>query len=200
MNNYIGYAPEYIWGLGACFALSAIVRSPVLFGVASALSASVLYFFRGPVVPIKEPNERVLYSPCEGTVMFATPRHVAVFLSPLNLHVQVFPASGTIESVVHKEGEFNAAYLFEKSQFNERVETVLATTHVGRVRIVQYAGQLARRIVSFFKAGETAKSLQPMGLIKLGSRVDLILEDPDSPLRTVVLTGQKLRMGDILFA
>jgi phosphatidylserine decarboxylase len=117
-----------------------------------------------------------MISPCNGRVLkikeHGTHIQISVFLNIHNIHVQYSPISGKILSILHKEGEFHPAYLFEKSQYNERVETTLGT-EFGNITVVQIAGQVARRIVSFLEKGQSVERGEPLGLIKFGSRVDI---------------------------
>ena len=111
-----------------------------------------------------------------------------------NVHVQYAPLGGRVKSITHKAGEFHPAYFFEKSQYNERVETILETA-VGDIKVVQLAGQVARRIVSFLNVGEEIARGQPIGLIKFGSRVDMWI--PSANINKIhVKEGDRLRIGE----
>lgn len=94
-----------------------------------------------------------------------------------------------------KEGEFNMAHFFEKSNYNERLETVISNTIFGKVKILQIAGLLARSIVTFYT--KVAQSV-PMGLIRLGSRVDIILNDNKKYHLIPLKPGDKIKIGDSL--
>jgi phosphatidylserine decarboxylase len=94
---------------------------------------------------------------------------VIAFLSPLNMHTQKCPASGTVVSITHKPGEFNPAYILQKTELNERTTTVFATKY-GLVTVIQVAGQLARRIVTMVQPGDDVDVGKTFGLIKAGSQ------------------------------
>lgn len=158
------------------------------------------YFFRSaPPPPPSGPQD--ILSPAEGTVLRTLPLAnnrilVSIFLSPLNVHVQYAPITGIIRRIQYKPGEFHPAYMFEKSSYNERVETDLETA-AGPIKIIQLAGMLARRIVSFYKEGDRIERGEPFGLIKFGSRVDLIV--PAGSGELAVREGDEVRVGTPLF-
>jgi phosphatidylserine decarboxylase len=177
MRNYITYAPELIIITLLLFAISFYYQSLALFSFTSIILFASLYFYRGACVVI-DPAKDILTSPCEGTIIHigreADSLRISTFLNVHNRHVQYFPLDGTITDIVHKPGEFNPAYFFEKSMFNERTETTIMT-HVGPVKIIQIAGQIARRICGFHQRGAYVGKGEPLGLIKFGSRVDVIV-------------------------
>ena len=113
---------------------------------------------------------------------------VAIFMSPLDVHVNRFPLDGKVVSVRHVPGGHIPA--FDKdSDRNERVETILDTP-LGRVKVVQIAGTVARRIVPYIQAGQPAQKGARMGLIRFGSRCDLYI--PIGKARWTVRLGQQL--------
>ena len=111
----------------------------------------------------------MVFSACDGTVVACSDTEVIAFLSPLDMHSQKIPMSGTIRSITHKPGEFNPAFLLEKTEFNERTTTVIDTP-CGEITVVQVAGQVARRIVTMVKVGDRVEVGQTFGLIKAGSQ------------------------------
>lgn len=165
-----------------------------------AVLVLLLIFFRGWRGQVNG-DEDAIVSPCDGKVLRVIEHRdlgytqVAVFLNLHNIHVQYMPMDGIVKSIRHKNGEFHPAYLFEKSSLNERTETVLATD-IGDVTIVQLAGLVARRIVSLTDVGRAVSKGDPLGLIKLGSRVDIWL--PSSTTKVDALQGQRVRIGDVI--
>jgi phosphatidylserine decarboxylase len=112
---------------------------------------------------------------------------LSIFMSPKDVHVNRFPLDGTVVSVTHVSGGHIPA--FDKdSHLNERVVTVLDTA-VGRVKVIQIAGTVARRIVPYISGGEPAVKGVRFGLIRLGSRCDLLVP-PGSVRWTVQLKQQ----------
>jgi phosphatidylserine decarboxylase len=206
MNTYIHHAPEAIWIPLFIVVLAQLADSATGVFLGIGLFALLLAFYRGATFPKRyqalPPN--VLTAPCDGKLLRVVHHptiqqtQIAIFLNIHNIHVQYVPISGTLTSIVHKPGEFHPAYLFEKSSLNERVETTLSTS-VGDVRIVQIAGLVARRIVSFHSAPTYVHRSDPLGLIKFGSRVDIWL--PTSAIQTFLTPtepGTRIRIGDPL--
>jgi phosphatidylserine decarboxylase len=208
MNTYIHHAPEAIWVPLLIVVLAQLADSPSGVFLGIGLFALLFAFYRGATFPEHHqplpPN--VLISPCDGKLLRVVHHptihqtQIAIFLNIHNIHVQYVPISGTLTSIVHKPGEFHPAYLFEKSSLNERVETTLSTP-VGNVRLVQIAGLLARRIVSFHSSHIPTYLHRgdPFGLIKFGSRVDIWL--PTSAIQTFLTStepGTRIRIGDPL--
>ena len=103
---------------------------------------------------------------------------MAVFMSPLDVHVNRAPAAGRIERIEHRTGKgrrrgpFRPAYTKE-SQFNERVRSVHQLENGDRIELTQISGSLARTIVPFLLDGDAVRRGQRIGMIRLGSRVDL---------------------------
>ena len=98
---------------------------------------------------------------------------VSIFMSPLDVHVNRAPISGTVEGVVHSTGKFLAVNTFEAGLVNEKAETVIQGTI--RVKMIQIAGFLARRVITNVDPGEAVRAGQEVGLINLGSQVTMIL-------------------------
>lgn len=148
-------------------------KLPYLYIVSFLVLLIILVFYRKNRAPI-DSRENVIVYPCEGKVLkiLKDDNHltIVVFLNVNNVHIQYFPYKGKIYSQKHKEGEFYPAYMFEKSEFNERTETILATKY-GHIHVHQIAGLVARRIVSFHNTGDSVNKGDPMGLIKFGSQV-----------------------------
>src|SRR5882724_1182408 len=140
------------------------------------------YFFRNPKrVPPDEPN--IIVSPADGKVTKvgaldpADPQSaqiVSIFLSPLDVHVNRSPIAGKISDVTYTEGRFINAMSPEASVLNEQ-NAVTVRNDVIEVVFKQIAGLIARRIVFWRKAGDTVGLGELVGLIKFGSRTDIIV-------------------------
>jgi phosphatidylserine decarboxylase len=144
---------------------------------ATALAAGMLWFFRDPEREIAE--GRVI-SPADGVVQSVMPwkdgrTRVAIFMSPLNVHVNRAPLAGTISSVEHVPGGFVPAFNKE-SENNERVVWHF-DTDLGDIEMVQIAGAVARRIVPYVPRGCKVEQGDRIGLIRFGSRVDVYLPE-----------------------
>lgn len=108
---------------------------------------------------------------------------VSTFMNIHNVHVNRMPLDGTIASIVHHIGGHVPAFTKE-SDSNERV-IFLIKTDIGLMKIVQIAGTVARRIVPYVKQGTIAKKGEKIGLIRLGSRVDVYL--PEKRIKELVI-------------
>jgi phosphatidylserine decarboxylase len=98
---------------------------------------------------------------------------ISTFMNVYNVHVNRMPIDGKIKKIDHISGLHLPAFKKE-SEKNERV-IILVDTEIGPVKIIQIAGTLARRIVTYIKEGDRIKKGDRMGIIRLGSRVDVFL-------------------------
>jgi phosphatidylserine decarboxylase len=117
-------------------------------------------------------------------------------MSPLNVHVNRIPASGRVAYKKYYPGKFLPAYRDKASTDNEQMHLGIATGK-GPVLVKQIAGLVARRIVCHPQVGEEVRAGQRMGLIKLGSRLDVLM-----PLewKVTVSPGQAVRAGETAIA
>ena len=145
----------------------------------------VLQFFRSPHRQIHPEDDSLVYTPADGKVVVIEKTfepeflktecwQVSVFMSPLNVHINRNPVSGTVEYLKYHSGKYLVAWHPKSSTENERFTTSYASSK-GKVLIRQIAGALARRIVNNLKEGQAVKQSQEMGFIKFGSRVDIFL-------------------------
>jgi len=143
-----------------------------------------LYFFRDPDRSTPG-GANLIIAPADGKVVLVQDvvdtefvhgdaRQVSIFMSPLNVHVNRFPISGTVGYFCYFPGESLVAFDDKASLRNER-------THIGvqnssqRVLFKQIAGFVARRIVAELQVGDRVAAGQRFGMIKFGSRVDVIM-------------------------
>nr|WP_299074635.1 phosphatidylserine decarboxylase family protein [uncultured Allomuricauda sp.] len=145
----------------------------------------ILQFFRNPKRPIT-PNFNEILAPVDGKVVVVEEveepeyfkgkrRQVSIFMSPLNVHVTRYAASGTVTYSKYHPGKYLVAWHPKSSTENERTTVVLHTPKFGEIGYRQIAGALARRIVNYAEEGEQVTQGQDAGFIKFGSRVDLLL-------------------------
>ncbi|MGP4115344.1 phosphatidylserine decarboxylase [Streptomyces sp. 4N509B] len=158
----------------------------------TALAAGMLWFFRDPE---REISQGRVISPADGVVQSIVPWHdgrtrVAIFMSPLNVHVNRAPLAGTVTSVEHVPGGYVPAF-DKESENNERVVWRL-DTELGEIEMVQIAGAVARRIVPYVTQGTKVEQGQRIGLIRFGSRVDVYLPQGVEP---AVEVGQRTTAG-----
>jgi phosphatidylserine decarboxylase len=152
----------------------------------------MLWFFRDPE---RVPGEGRVISPADGVVQSIDPwpdgrTRLAIFMSPLNVHVNRAPLAGTVISVDHIAGGFAPAFN-KDSDKNERVVWHFDTA-LGDIELVQIAGAVARRIVPYLAAGAKVAQGERIGLIRLGSRVDVYLPEGVTPAVTV---GERTTAG-----
>ena len=100
---------------------------------------------------------------------------VSVFMSPLNVHANWFPADGRVDYVAHHRGRFLSAYLPKASTDNERSTIGIVMNNGRRIVVRQIAGAMARRIVTYASPGQKADIDDHLGFIKFGSRVDVLV-------------------------
>jgi phosphatidylserine decarboxylase len=167
-------------------------RAAVLAVPATALAAGMLWFFRDPE---REITRGRVIAPADGVVQSIIPWHdgrtrVAIFMSPLNVHVNRAPLAGTVMSVEHIPGGFVPAFNKE-SENNERVVWHF-DTELGDIELVQIAGAVARRIVPYLPEGTKVEQGERIGLIRFGSRVDIYLPEG---VEVAVEAGQKTTAG-----
>jgi len=149
------------------------------------LTGGMLWFFRDPE---RAPGAGRVLSPADGVVQSIDPwadgrTRVAIFMSPANVHVNRAPVAGTVTSVEHVAGGFVPAFNKDSDQ-NERVVWHFESP-LGDLEMVQIAGAVARRIIPYVPAGTKVAQGERVGLIRLGSRVDVYLPAGIDPAVTV---------------
>ena len=141
-----------------------------------------LNFFRVPK-RVFERKDGVVYSPCDGKVVVIEETtenefykdkriQVSIFMSPLNVHNQVYPIGGDVKYTKYHPGKFLAAWHPKSSTDNERSTVVVENDKIS-ILFRQIAGAVARRIITYSKVEDTVKAADEFGFIKFGSRVDL---------------------------
>jgi phosphatidylserine decarboxylase len=167
------------------------------------LAAFFLWFFRDPerVIPS---TPGLIVSPADGlvteTVSISTPagerQRVSIFLNVFDVHVNRAPIAGTITSADYQKGKFINAMNPACSEVNERNVVVLTGEGI-EIIFKQIAGLLARRIVFPFKIGDQVERGQRVGMMKFGSRTDVILPG-DAKIQVKV--GQRVKGGSSIIA
>ena len=149
------------------------------------LFATIVQFFRSPVLHISK-NESQVLCPADGKVVvieetdepeFLKDRRIqlSVFMSPVNVHVNRNPISGVVKYFKYHPGKYLVAWHPKSSTENERTTVVTENSEGTQVLFRQIAGALARRIVWYVKEGDVVEQGQQFGFIKFGSRVDIFL-------------------------
>jgi len=155
-----------------------------LFAVSAFIVIFSLNFFRDPDRTPPQ-NENVIVSPADGKVLIikdvfekrflnSEAQQISIFMSPLNVHVNRIPISGTVDYLNYVEGDYLVAYHDKADSANERSEIGISSNH-GKVLFTQVAGFVARRIIYDIKEGDQVKMGKRFGMIKFGSRVDVIV-------------------------
>jgi phosphatidylserine decarboxylase len=180
-----------------------LVRLGVLGAIVLVVGAFASWFFRDPE---RTPPDRegVVLSGADGKVVEVGEgpaphapgsgyKRVAVFMSPLNVHVNRAPVEGEVTVVKHTAGDYHAAFSDYASEHNERNLIVFADKQ-GRLHgMVQIAGYLARRIVCRLHPHDPVLIGQRVGIIMFGSRVDHFMP-PE--YRVMVTVGQHVKAGE----
>ena len=167
------------------------------------LAAFFLWFFRDPQRAIPA-GDGLILSPGDGkvteTARIETPggprQRVSIFLSVFDVHVNRSPIGGVLSRVEYRKGQYLNAMNPASAERNEQ-NTVTVRGEGMEVTFKQIAGLLARRIVFNFKEGDRVQAGQRVGLIKFGSRVDVLLP-PQAAL--LVQVGQRVKGGSSVLA
>jgi phosphatidylserine decarboxylase len=166
-------------------------------------------FFRDPVrvTPVRE---GIVVAPADGRISMVTqvlppaelalgdrplPR-ISIFMSVFNCHVNRSPVAGRIDRIAYRPGTFINAELDKASEDNERNSLVISTPN-GRIGVIQIAGLVARRIVSFVREGQSIGAGERFGMIRFGSRLDVYLPEGTKAL---VSEGQTAVAGETILA
>jgi phosphatidylserine decarboxylase len=200
------------WPLVAAIALCLFLGKPwcLLAVVPLVLLIWLISFFRDP--PRQIPTDpQAIVAPADGTVADITTLseynfigrpsiRVGIFLSIFNVHINRAPTAGRVLETHYHPGEFNDARRPECAERNEFMW--IGMERLGqpqnRFAVRQISGLLARRIVCTLRLGQTVTCGEKFGMIKLGSRTELIL--PADAAEITVRVGDKLRAGSDIVA
>ena len=194
-----------------CMAVSAAAMIfPPVAKIAFLLTAATallftLYFFRDPKRKTSD-EKRIIVAPADGKIILVQKHSetvsgkpstlVSIFMSPFNVHVNRIPLSGKVTHLRYHSGQFLMAFDPRSVESNEKMEISISNGEI-ELRFSQVSGFLARRIVCQLQKGESVTIGKRFGMIKFGSRVDLILP----PSATVLVEpGQRTRAGETIIA
>ena len=150
-----------------------------IFAITLILTAMLLvfvtYFFRNPIRVLEVDDPDFLIAPADGKVVVVEPTmeneyfheerlQVSIFMSPFNVHANWYPIEGTILVSEHQKGRHKGAWLPKSSTENERSLVVIETPDKVRIAVRQVAGAMARRIVTYAKAGKQSHRNTHLGL------------------------------------
>lgn len=196
---------------GYYYALASIAVAVLIAWLASppwavlplAFGAFFLWFFRDPERTIPD-TPGAIVSPADGKVtdivaveLNGRPHtRISIFLNVFDVHVNRSPAAGTIAAAEYRKGQFKNAMGAECSECNEQ-NIVTLDTESGRLVFKQIAGLLARRIVFTRKIGDHVERGERIGMMKFGSRMDVIFA-PDAAVQVKV--GDRVAGGTSVLA
>ena len=168
------------------------------------LTFFVLWFFRDPERDTPQDLNLIIssadgkvclideaYPPEELPMEAEKMKRICVFMNVFNVHVNRSPIQGRVENIVYKKGQFLNASLDKASDKNERSSLILNSKNGAKIIVVQIAGLIARRILSFISSSDQLNQGERFGLIRFGSRVDIYM-----PLDAV----EKCKVGDKVVA
>ncbi|GFO96583.1 phosphatidylserine decarboxylaseprecursor-related protein [groundwater metagenome] len=158
------------------------------------LALFFIIFFRDPErTPAGDEDDAV--SPADGRVISIKDPKLCIFMNIHNVHVNRAPLGGTVMEIDYRPGGYIPAFN-KDSDVNER-NHVIINTEYGNLELMQIAGVLTRRIVSFISEGSQVKRGERIGMIRFGSRVDMII--PEVYYYTVDV-GDKVKAGETIIA
>jgi phosphatidylserine decarboxylase len=177
----------------------------------AALLLLIVSFFRNPRRTIPA-GSGIVVAPADGKVVdVAEIEHddfldgpavrIAIFLSIFNVHINRAPAAARVIGLAYKPGEFLNAMRPESAERNESLWIGLqqASPPHRRMAVRQVSGLIARRIVCRLRPGESVDRGEPFGMIKLGSRTELIVPREEG-LAVLASVGQKVHAGETILA
>lgn len=169
---YVYQSPLWLW-------VTILVPLTIMFGI-------VVNFFRYPERTFQGDELHDVIAPSDGTIVtieevfepdyFKDKRiQISIFMSLTNVHAQWCPLNGIVMKSEHEDGRFKKANLPKSSTENER-STIVIKSDAGPIILMrQVAGAVARRIVTYVKAGDKSEINGELGFIKFGSRIDVFL-------------------------
>ncbi|NUN69736.1 MAG: phosphatidylserine decarboxylase family protein [Bacteroidetes bacterium] len=195
-----------ILGLGAYYFIDQVIVKSLLIAVSAILFVFTLNFFRDPE-RTPPAGDHLILSPADGTVIKieevveeryikGDSKLVCIFMSPVNVHVNRNPISGTVGYYEYVKGEYFAAFEDKASLKNEQTHIGMENSY-GKVFFKQIAGFVARRIVADLKVGDSMERGKRFGMIKFGSRVDIYVP---KHAEIKVVMNQKTVAGETVIA
>lgn len=193
----------YALGMALVAALLWWLAAPIFAGVALLFVAFFLWFFRDPERAIPS-APGLIVSPADGKVTDISSTQfngkpctrISIFLSVFDVHVNRSPVSGTIKEIVYKKGQFGNAMGASSADANE--QNIVTVEGEGMILVFkQIAGLLARRIVFTKKTGDQLFRGERVGMIKFGSRTDVIFP---VPAELKIKVGDRVKGGASVLA
>ena len=186
------------------FSIILTLVSQIASTIGFAITFFILWFFRDPKRDTPQDPNLIIssadgkvclideaYPPKETPLKEEKMKRICVFMNVFNVHVNRSPIQGDAQHIIYKTGQFLNASLDKASDKNERNSLVIKTENGTQIVVVQIAGLIARRILSFISPNQRLLQGQRFGLIRFGSRVDIYM-----PLNAV----EKCKVGDKVVA
>src|ERR1700756_842689 len=177
--------------------------------IGTALTIWCALFFRDParVTPVQD---GIVVAPADGRISMIAQvlppaelglgdrplLRISIFMSVFNCHVNRSPVAGRIDRIAYRPGIFINAELDKASEDNERNSLVISTAN-GRIGVVQIAGLVARRIVSFVREGQSIGAGERFGRVRFGSSLDVYLPEGT---KSLISEGQTAVAGETILA
>ncbi len=208
IKSFMGRIHPEGWKFFLIFFISSLLFLNLLIPISIIgfiFSFFTLWFFRDPNREIPYGHDLVIssadgkvclidkaYPPAEVGMDSNQMLRICVFMNVFNVHINRSPIRGNIENIFYKKGHFFNASLDKASEKNERSSMVIKSNAGKKLVVVQIAGLIARRIVSFVSDGQNLDAGERFGLIRFGSRVDIYM-----PLSTTIQcsVGDKVVAG-----
>ena len=183
-----------------------LIVSFILITISFIVFAILYNFFRIPKRE-HEHNENFIYSPADGKIVAiekttheAFPNEevnfISIFMSITDVHINFSPISGTIVEKKYFSGKHLVAYNPKSSEKNEQTYVIIKNNKK-KILVRQVAGILARRIINNWEIGEKINQFEELGMIKLGSRVDIITPNK---INIKVWLGQQVYAKETILA
>ena len=183
--------------------IAALLGAGLTTFVLSALTVFCLYFFRDPDRILPQ-GEDVIVCPADGRIIqidrefddrFINQQvyKVSVFMSIFDVHVNRLPFAGKIAKISYFAGKFYSANTSRGGLENEKCVLTVETERRGNYAVIQVAGLLARRIVCWAEPNDELERGQRYGLIRFGSRVDILLPEG---VQLEIAVGQRVKAGE----
>jgi phosphatidylserine decarboxylase len=211
--GYDNAIPMLLIGFSVIFLAALFLKgyaSVITISIGAIIVFFTLWFFRDPerVIPQQALHDSsVLIAPADGKVVEIKETEelefikgkaiqISIFLSPLDVHVNRSPVSGTVDFYRYMQGEYLVAWHPKSSELNEQ-SRIGITNPYGKVFFKQITGVLARRIVCTVQKGQVLSAGEKIGMMKFGSRMDILV-----PVHTdiKVVIGQTVRGAESILA
>ncbi|MFP4544337.1 MAG: phosphatidylserine decarboxylase [Candidatus Kapaibacterium sp.] len=180
----------------------------IFWAAGGLLALFTFWFFRDPGRAVPEKalnNDEYIVSPADGEVievveeyeehfLKSNSKRISIFLSPLDVHVNRIPVSGIVKFYEYHTGNYLVAYHPKASELNEHTKIGVENGH-GKVFFKQIVGVLARRLVSEINTGDTVRVGERFGMMKFGSRMDVVVSPDDEIL---VKKGERVVAGETI--